>query len=44
MKKFDINTVVKTKKIKLSWNQKLAAKGIASWQESIGSLTFVMTK
>lgn len=44
MKKFDINTVAKTKKIKLTWNQKLQAEGIATWQQSFNALTILMSK
>ena len=56
MKKFDINIIAKTKKIKLTWNQKLQAKGIATWnqklqakgiatwQQSFAALTFIMNK
>ncbi len=44
MKKFDINIVAKTKKIKLTWNQKLKAKGIATWGESLASLKYEMSK
>lgn len=43
MKKFDINTKVKMIKKRITWNERLAAKGIKSWEQSVAELKEVMS-